>query len=283
MSKTRRGALILMASSSAALVTGTFGFSSAEIDREMNVDTAEDGKALLTLTEDGLKEDTVVLFDNDEPRDPPAVFDVKNAFKNTIHVRINIDELVITSVEDGVDFEEQAIEVDELDPGTAIKGITLDIPEDATPGDEVTGSIEIYVDESNGLRGHVMRNVSLVAEEAAKDLVRFTGEAGNVKIPVEEGVETVKLTYWGVDNGELSKQEVKITDIEGSEIQLQAEVGGNARFAAVYVTNYDRTYFHQNLELDDSGWMIDGGQGSNEETPRICDGYIDPAKNGDEC
>jgi len=202
MSRTRRGTLVLMAGSAAALVVDTLGFSAMEASRSVRVDVVEDENALLALTDDGeggTVADSGILFDG-ECRDAPQLFDVENQLPQEIErlvLEIEGEEFRFLGEEEPKSPDETDVEFDddelrlvvkELPPGEAVKDITITLPE---IGAEETDTVKISA-EGAGVHISADRELCLKTENGPAFLLCRGRSPNCVGVFLEFGSETPK-------------------------------------------------------------------------------------------
>ena len=144
-----------MAGSAVALVTETLGFSSARLERNVEVAVVDDENAYLGLV-DGELVDSGILFDDDAGvyRSAPQLFDVKNQLTETL-TRVTLEVETFRFLE-GVDAPDgTTVEIEDdgrrlvatgLEPGTAIEDITIALPD---VGKKAEDTIEIQAAGKN--------------------------------------------------------------------------------------------------------------------------------------
>ncbi|RZH68331.1 hypothetical protein [Natrinema altunense] len=166
MKRTRRAALALIAGSSSVLAVETFGFSSADADRDVRVAPVGDGNAYLGLTEDGVEDDGV-LFGGD-PRHPPVRFELSNQCPASLTVTLTVDPFRFRSA-DGESIDGSRFVVDGesggLGPGERVDAVTIGVPPDSVDGGEtVTGPVTIDA-RGDDIRIEAERELTLAVPE----------------------------------------------------------------------------------------------------------------------
>ncbi len=227
MSRTRRGTLVLMAGSAAALVVDTLGFSAMEASRSVRVDVVEDENALLALTDDGeggTVADSGILFDG-ECRDAPQLFDVENQLTQEIEelvLEIEGEEFRFLGEEEPKSPDETDVEFDddelrlvvkELPPGEAVEDITITLPE---IGAEETDTVEISA-EGAGVHIRADRKLCLQTEKGPAFLLCRGRSPNCVGVFLEFGsktheeeVESDNETDDDSDNGTVETETVTV-------------------------------------------------------------------------
>ena len=169
---------------SAGLLTGTGAFTSTEGERGIDVDVADDERALLALTTDENGEGTVDthgLLDADEWFHTPQKITIENQLTHAVPVRIETDDDVT---------DPDSIEADDLGPGET-ETIEIDLPENG----EVDANLHIIAggdaDESTAIV--VTRSLKLQSY-----VPEFAGNGDAFLHP--EGLEVEVLALYGRTN-----------------------------------------------------------------------------------
>lgn len=286
---------------SGSLVIGSNAFSSAEVERNVNVDVVGDEDAFLGLVYDDI--------DIEEP--PDSVRFGKGVYEETLvelrnqfSTDITVDDFIIEVKSDDdveVEFSDDPSAPDDTDCAVVgdpedeevgrgkctIVRVDVECPLVRAEPRSATVSFGVAV-SGTGVSAETATNREVVitcpesaeAPDTLSEGVKFTGESGNAILQFEDDVTGEPATVWGIDNsGTLTRGD--IDSLDDAQIRSQDVLSASDKIAAVYFDG--RTYFHQNLEAhDDNGsvtYSISGGSGSNSPTPRVCDGKADLKQN----
>lgn len=150
MKRTRRAALVVLATAGCVLAAETLGITHSTAKH----DVAADENASLGLTEDGI-EASGTLFEG-TPRSSPATFDIVNQLSEPISVTLESETFRFTAADEAVIVDGGQLHVgnngnDRLGPGERLANITVDIDPNAdvstsTSSSTVSGTIEITAD-----------------------------------------------------------------------------------------------------------------------------------------
>jgi len=279
MKRTRRGALALMAGSATALVVDTAGFSTAQVERDVQVEVVADDEALLGLTEDG-GNDGDVLFE-DGPGDVPATFDVINQTTDDITVEMTLDGgLKFVDLEPSNGSECEGEDDDCLRVTVSIgNDEEVKIGTDELNGSEsVTGTIRFHV-EGDGLEIDAERTVELELEETETSFeLRRGNSEGNETSgdDPENGTDCAGNSSAANDsnNEKQNSVDVNVTLVSGGMDSVWASVeyeeGDSGSEVLSGVVDDERT-FH--LDVDQGNWNADpddvdpGGSRTVADTP----------------
>jgi len=232
MKRTRRGALALMAGSATALVVDTAGFSTAQVERDVQVEVVADDEALLGLTEDG-GNDGDVLFE-DGSREAPTSFEVINQTANDLTVEMTLEgdlEFVDAKLSNGNKLEENGTHClkAEVPIGEEIEEVVIGIPGSELDGsNQVTDTIHFHV-EGDGLQIDAERTVELEPEETETNFELRRGSSGGNGDSVNSSTngtsedETQSTTAAVNDEGKTSV-DVDVTLVSGGTGSVWAEV-----------------------------------------------------------
>lgn len=215
MKRTRRAALLLMATSSSALAVETLGLTRSATDRDADIDVVGDENGYLGLTEDGL-EAGGVLFE-DGPRTTPATFAVVNRLPEPISLTLEADRFAFetrdeTATDDGRRLVVDADAGDRLGPGERLGPITVwPTPSavESVSGSTISGTIDITAAGSEA-RIDAERDLSLSvpgigAKRAFLSLSRRGGDGFEHRWLLEgvrttrHGLEAIRLDYRDVE------------------------------------------------------------------------------------
>lgn len=295
----RRSVLASMGAftASGSLVIGSNAFTSAEVERNVNVDVVGDEDAFLGLVYDDI--------DIEEP--PDSVRFGKGVYEETLvelrnqfSTDITVDDFVIEVESDDdveVDFSDdpsapgdtECAVVGDPDDEEIERGecalVRVDVECPLVRAEERSATVSFGVAVSGtGVSAETATNREVVitcpesaeAPDTLAEGVKFTGESGNAILQFEDEVTGEPATVWGIDNsGSLTRSD--IDSLDDARIRSQDVLSASDKIAAVYFDG--RTYFHQNLEAySDNGtvtYSIGEGSGSNSPTPRVCDGNVD--------
>lgn len=183
MTRTRRGAMAVVAGTALALLTNTFGYSSARLERDVAVEVVADDEALLELQP--VEGDRSPLEDGGEYDSPHGV-DVGNAFGSPVRVTVDSEggRFVFERETDDSGDEASATEFDvETDDDLAFglpagdrARVTI---EPADGGHDVTDTVVVVartVDEladdadHTPTKGRLEREITLVGIEIGGDV-----------------------------------------------------------------------------------------------------------------
>lgn len=281
-----------------SLVIGSGAFSSVEANREVAVDVVGDPDAYLGLvypSEGGESEPQKVVVASGER---------ENLFKATNQVTAEIEEFNLEILEVEGDFD--TIELHEKDTENCIQpetdefgvGDCAQIEIELECSEKVTGTIELEI-EAKGEGEHfdiigvrtwdsLVECIGFAIEEVifrggggnnSSNADQDSGSSGstgsgNVHIyPVNENTtESITVTPWTVDDGTAIEQDEQTVELSGDKFNLTGQAG---KYIAVYIEEVDKTYFHQNIECNNGDITTPTGQGSNEPTPNIREGWVD--------
>jgi hypothetical protein len=299
----RRNVLASMGAftASGSLVVGSSGFTSTEVERDVDIDVVGDEDAFLGL-----------VYDDIETEEPPDTVRLGKGvyeetlveLRNQLGTDITVDEFVMeVESDDHVDVE---FSEDPDDPGNtdcAVVGdpngvdiergecalVRVDVGCQLVRAEERSATVSFGVAVSGtGVSVETTRNreVVITCPESAEvpdsvtEGVKFAGRSGNAILQFETDVTGKPATVWGIDkSGTLTRRE--IDSLADAKIRPQNVLSASDDIAAVYFEG--RTYFHQNLEMQENDgsvtYSIDGGSGSNSPTPRVCDGKVDLQQN----
>lgn len=296
----RRHVLASMGAFSAggSLVISSGAFSSAEANREANIDIVGDPEAYLGLvypSEDGESEPQEVVVESGER---------ENLFKATNQVTAEIEEFNLEILEgedafDRIELHEKDTE-DCIQPAEETFGVgdCAQIEIELECSEEVKGTIELEIRaKGEGEHFDIMgvrtwdSLVECIGFAIEKVIFRGGGGdnssnagqgssssgstgSGNVHIyPVDENTtESITVTPWTVEDGKAVKQDEQTLSLSGNKFNLD---GTDGKYIAVYIEEVDKTYFDQNFECSGEDIITPTGQGSNEPTPNVREGWVD--------
>lgn len=214
MKRTRRAALLLMATSSSALAVETLGFTRSAAERDSAVELVGDENGYLGLTEDGL-ETGGVLFE-DGPRTTPATFAVVNQLPEPISLTLAADRFAFETRDDAAAVDGRRLVVDgdagdALGPGERLGPITAwPTPRaiESAVGSTVSGAIDITA-EGAETRLDAERDLSVAVPGigAKRAFLTLSQRGGGFEhrwllervTTTRHGLETIRLDYRGVE------------------------------------------------------------------------------------
>lgn len=299
----RRSVLASMGAftASGSLVMGSGAFTSAEVERDVNVDVVGDENAFLGLVYDDIEAEEPPDSVATEVGPPRAVYEETLVeLRNQFSTDITVDDFVMAVETDDdveVDFSDSPTDPgdtdcavvgdpdsEEIERGEcAIVRVNVECPVVRTEEHSATVSFGVAV-SGTGVSAETTTNREVVvtcpesaeAPDTLDEGVTFTGASGNAILQFDS-VTGESATVWGIDNsGSLTRDE--IASLADARIRPNDAITASDKIAAVYFDG--STYFHQGLQKNDDGngpssFSIAGGSGSNSPTPRVCDGEVD--------
>jgi hypothetical protein len=197
---------------SGGFLTGTRAFSSAEVERSVQIEVVGDQNAYLGLTEDQMDEGGV-LFGAEMPRIESESFNVINQSTSQVSITIELSHgnLRFTAPGEKIGENEDTIEVEGLKPGEDLTGVTVGLPKELN-GSTGIGDILSFEVDGDGLHIEAERTLQLKPRELEVD-VSLSNINAPIKIPNLKNPNVQTVTVDG-------KEVTTITDGSNTNIQF---------------------------------------------------------------
>lgn len=234
-------AVLAIATGSIGMVLGTGAFTAIEADRFSDVGVADDDEALLGVSMEG---GTI------HPGDQVRLATVENRFGS------NIDSVNAKVVDNGpftnVVIQSEPDSLSTSGPGSSDE-ITATVAGDPGTAGEI--EIEITASSSQGPSVQLTRAVFVEIEDDVRDVlpiqnVEFFG-GGNAQINATEPMD-VDIVVWTKDQQSDDFERTTLDDVDTeTRLQPQLQGQGSASIAAVYFPEYNVTFIHPELDLEE--------------------------------
>jgi hypothetical protein len=280
----RRSVLASMGAftASGSLVMGSGAFTSAEAERDVDVDVVGDENAFLGLVYDDIEVEDPPDRVATEVGPPRAVYEETLVeLLNQFSTDITVDEFTIEVETDDdveVDFSDSPSDPEDSDCEPAGKpngegvpkgeclAVRADIecPPVRTEGHSATVYFDVAV-SGTGISAETTesREVEVECPKTTDSLIQsldFSG-SGNVHFDLPDGPLNLLLDVWLIDkdDGSLYQESHRLTDVKNG-VTLKSQNIGDQRdtFAAVYVADVNTTYVHPGLKKKNNGWKVTG-------------------------
>jgi hypothetical protein len=274
----RRNVLASMGAftASGSLVIGSNGFTSTEVERDVDIDVVGDEDAFLGLIYEDFEVEEPP--NNVEPTTLRADYEERLVeLLNQVGVALTVDEFEIdVETDDGVEAELSHVP-DTLGIGES-GDVLVDIECSSVRLETETAIVSFDVAVSGtgvSIETTESRDVRVECPQTTDSLIqslRFTG-AGNVQLTTAQGVSTMTVDAWLLDKDDRTPYPVEsqtIPDI-GGNTTLQPKNLGDSQdsFAAIYIRDVDTTYVHPGLQKTNDRWKVTGTGSGVEKDGRL--------------
>ena len=255
MTSTRTASVLLAIAAAGLLVTGSAGFTGANADRGVSVSVADDPNAFI-----GYDAADQTVTDGETIQ----LVEMENRLPGGASVAV-ADVLV----EPG-SFSISEVTEPSLSAG---RSDSIDGRVTCTPGQTQTVAVTVRL-QGNGMQAELFGDTRAFQLTCAADTdsgpsldgASFTG-AGNFELNAP-GVSETNITYWTGSQASSEFAESKLDDFDTSEALQKQTKGGATKAVAVYVPEFDVTFYHPNFDIENGTMGTSWGQGTDDATRR---------------